>query len=73
MWYIALGEFNADAGMFSIRGQKNFWTEFMLWFLFCLATFFVLIHMLNMLIAVMTETITGNLEVEEETRLKEHL
>lgn len=71
MWYISIGELSADDDMFQYTDSN--WTTFILWLLFVAATFFVLIHMLNMLIAVMTETFTINNENKLETRLKEHL
>ena len=71
IWYLSIGELNADANLFEIT--DNTWTQFVLWLLFVAATFLILIHMLNMLIAVMTETFTVNNENEDETRLREHL
>lgn len=71
MWYISIGELSADDNMFDI--SDNIVTQIILWVLFVAATFLVLIHMLNMLIAVMTETFTVNNENKQETRLKEHL
>lgn len=71
MWYISIGELSADDNLFAITDST--WTQAILWALFVLATFLVLIHMLNMLIAVMTETFTVNNENEQATRLKEHL
>lgn len=71
MWYISIGELSADDNLFQIT--DSFWTQLILWVLFVAATFLVLIHMLNMLIAVMTETFTINNENKLETRLKEHL
>lgn len=62
MWYISIGELSADDNLFQITDSTL--TQFILWLLFVLATFLVLIHMLNMLIAVMTETFTVNNENE---------
>jgi len=71
MWYISIGELSADDALFD--KNKSTLTYLVLWLLFVTATFLVLIHMLNMLIAIMSETFTVNNESEQETRLKEHL
>ena len=71
MWLLSIGELGADDDNYS--KTTNAFTEMVLWILFFLATFLVLVHMLNMLIAVMTDTFTVNNESEQETKMKEHL
>ena len=60
IWYISIGELSADDNLFS--KTDSLITQIVLWVLFSLATFLILIHMLNMLIAVMTDTFTLNNE-----------
>ena len=44
-----------------------------LWILFALASFLLLLHLLNMLIAIMGETFAVNNEVKQVQQLKAHL
>ena len=45
----------------------------MLYFLFCLAAFIILIHLLNMLIAIMGNSFIERSEVAHSIRVKDHL
>lgn len=71
MYLICLGELSADAGYFALG--KNPTQEPALTFLFLLATFTIIIHMMNMLIAIMGQTQGANTAIAEQTRLRTRL
>ena len=66
---LSLGEFSADDyGMGDQKVQKIILT---IYFLF--ATFFFVIHLLNMLIAIMGEAFSSNNEIKYMQQTKNHL
>lgn len=69
MFYLLLGEVG-PSGNFD-KGKKT--QEFQLWFFFCIATFFFIIVMMNMLVAIMGEVFTKNYEIEEQNVLRTKL
>lgn len=70
MYLMALGEIQADGDFFA-KGKAT--QELLLWLLFLFATLTIILHLMNMLIAIMGETFSNNNLVEEENRLREHL
>ena len=44
-----------------------------LWFLFIVSSFILLIHLLNMLIAIMGETFAQNNEIKKKSQVRNHL
>ena len=70
IYLLSLGEIFADDSNFS-KGNKNQQTY--LWILFILATFVIIVTMMNMLIAIMGDTFVNNSEVAEQNTNKEHL
>lgn len=70
MWLLSLGEFKADDEYFS-QGKAS--QEVVLWLFFILATLLLLVHFLNMLIAIMSETLAKNNERGTEVKFREHL
>jgi hypothetical protein len=71
MYLLTLGEFVADDASF-YKG-KNPSQKVWLWIFFVLATVLLLVHFLNMLIAIMSETLAKNNERKIESTYKEHL
>ena len=69
MFYMLLGEVG-PSGNFD-KGKKT--QEVALWFLFCVATFFFIIVMMNMLVAIMGDTFVKNYEIEEQNILRTKL
>jgi len=63
-----LGE--SDTGGFSVGNSSQYW---ILVILFVGTTFFIMIHMLNMLIAVMGDTFSQRGEIATELNYKNHL
>jgi len=70
VFMMALGEIFADDDNFA-KGSSS--QELILWIIFLLATFTLIIHLMNMLIAIMGETFSKNNEVADENREREHL
>jgi len=62
IYLLCLGEIGADDANFSKGDQSQFYIG---WALFILATFIILVTMMNMLIAIMGTTFERNMEVEE--------
>jgi hypothetical protein len=60
IYLLALGDFNTDEYE---MGEKS---KPILWFLFIIASFLLLIHLLNMLIAIMGETFAQNNEIKKK-------
>jgi hypothetical protein len=69
MFYILLGEVGFSGAFES--GKKN--QAGALWVLFVIATFFFIIVMMNMLVAIMGETFVKNYEIEEQNVLRTKL
>jgi uncharacterized protein YhhL (DUF1145 family) len=69
VYLLSLGEFNLDD--YAIGNDP--YTTSLLWVLFLLSTFLLLIHLLNMLIAIMGETFTHNNEIKSMQQLKSRL
>ena len=69
MYYMLLGEVGYVEGF--ERGKKS--QETALWCLFIVASFFFIIIMINMLVAIMGETFTKNYEIEEQNVLRTKL
>jgi uncharacterized protein YhhL (DUF1145 family) len=69
VYLLALGEFNLD----DYTIGNDYFTTSLLWLLFILATFILLIHLLNMLIAIMGETFTDNNQVKHMQQHKSRL
>ena len=67
VYRLALGDFNLD--MYS-EGNDNYLVLIMFW---TFASFLLLIHLLNMLIAIMGETFSVNNEVKDVQMLRSHL
>ena len=61
MFYMLLGEVGPSGAFGAGKGSQ----ESYLWFLFVLATFFFIIVMMNMLVAIMGDTFVRNYEIEE--------
>lgn len=73
IYLMCLGEIGADDENFS-KGDPNHSVHFLFgWALFILATFIIIVTMMNMLIAIMGTTFEKNMEVEEENLAREHL
>ena len=69
VFLLALGEFNLED--YEIGG--NSYDYFALWLLFIAASFVLLIHLLNMLIAIMGESFAQNNEQKAVRRSQSHL
>jgi len=61
VYMLALGEFDDDAYEMGDGSQTT-----LLWFYFIICSFFLLIHLLNMLIAIMGETFGTNNELKKK-------
>ena len=70
IYLLSLGEIFADDANFE-KGTKS--QQPYLWCLFILATFVIIVTMMNMLIAIMGDTFVNNSEVAEQNTNKEHL
>ena len=68
VYLLALGEFNLEDYEYGNGGSFV-----VLWIMFALASFLLLLHLLNMLIAIMGETFAVNNEVKQMQQLKAHL
>ena len=68
VYLLALGEFDVE---YYEAGDGNY--TIILWIMFVLASFLLLIHLLNMLIAIMGETFAANNETKKMQQLKSHL
>jgi hypothetical protein len=68
VYMLALGEFDDDAYTIGDGSQTS-----LLWVFFIIASFFLLIHLLNMLIAIMGETFSENNQFKEKQKVKSHL
>ena len=68
IYLLALGEFNLDD--YKIGDGSDSW---LLHLLFVTATFFLLVHLLNMLIAIMGETFAKFNEVRHQQNVRNHL
>ena len=68
IWYLVLGQ--PDDSMYDLGKGSQFW---LLRVLFSFAAFFLIIHMLNMLIAIMGNTYSTRSEIASMTRIKDHL
>lgn len=68
VYLLALGEFGLDD--YELGGGATYG-----WFMvyFVLASFILLIHLLNMLIAIMGETFSNNNEIKHKTTIQSHL
>ena len=71
MYLLALGEFLADSATYN--AGKNPSQNIYLWIFFVIATLLLLVHFLNMLIAIMSETLSKNNARGKESTYKEHL
>lgn len=71
MYLLALGEFLADKTVFfaGTNPSQGLW----LWIFFFISTILILVHFLNMLIAIMSETLANDNERKTESTYKEHL
>ena len=70
IYLLSLGEIFADDDNFS-KGNKQ--QQGYLWVLFILATFVIIVTMMNMLIAIMGDTFVKSSEVAEQNTNREHL
>jgi len=68
MYLLALGEFGFDDFKKGDETQ-GVW----LWLYFVIASFVILVHLMNMLIAVMGETFSSNNEVKDRLKTQSHL
>jgi len=71
LWYVIdmfLG--NLSWNQFELGNKGN---KLMLYSVFCLSTFIIMIHLLNMLIAIMNNTFSENNEVADQLKYKDHL
>ena len=68
IWLLTLGEFNYDCFWL---GNAN--SSFYLIFVFCIATFMMIIHLLNMLIAIMGNTFENRNHIAHNIRTRDHL
>lgn len=68
IWYLVLGQ--PDDSMYDLGDGSQF---FLLRILFSCAAFFLIIHMLNMLIAIMGNTYSTRSVIASQTRMKDHL
>lgn len=66
-----MGEFGLDD--YAAGTDIYFYDFVILTILFCAASFMLLIHLLNMLIAIMGETFAANNETKDIKRIKSHL
>ena len=70
IYLMALGELGVDDNNFAMGAASQ---GPVLWLLFLLAAFTLCIHLLNMLIAIMSETFAKNSEAADQNRMREHL
>lgn len=70
MYLLALGELSADAFDYEKGEASEF---YWLWALFIIASFIVIIQLLNLLIALMGEPFAENSDVEQAKNSQEHL
>ena len=68
MYLLALGEFGFDDFELG-NGDQGKW----LWLYFEIASFVILVHLMNMLIAVMGETFSSNNEIKDRLKTQSHL
>ena len=68
VYLLALGEFNLDD--YELGDGTDY---FLLWIFFIGASFFLLIHLLNMLIAIMGETFGKFNEIKHQQTIRNHL
>lgn len=68
IWYLVLGQ--PDDSMYDLGEGSQF---IILRILFSFAAFFLIIHMLNMLIAIMGNTYATRSAIASQTRMKDHL
>ena len=77
IYLLALGEFNMDDYAYPLGedGAEAYasWQYSLMIFYFIAATFLFLIHLLNMLIAIMGETFAKNNEIQDQVMIKSHL
>ena len=68
IYLLGLGDFNTDDYE---MGDGS--SSFILWLFFIVSSFILLIHLLNMLIAIMGETFGQNNEIKKKTQIRNHL
>jgi hypothetical protein len=68
IYLLGLGDFNTDDYDMGDGSSSN-----ILWLFFILSSFILLIHLLNMLIAIMGETFGQNNEIKKKTQIRNHL
>ena len=75
IYLLALGEFNTDDYEYGTDGDSLVmkWQWAFINFYFISATFIFLIHLMNMLIAIMGETFGKNNEIQDQQMIKSHL
>lgn len=71
VYLLSLGEFGLDD--YALGTADNYWDFIVLTAMFIFATFFLLIHLLNMLIAIMGETFAIHNETKDIQQVKSHL
>jgi len=69
VYLLTLGEFSTD----DFENDGNRWERLILRAYFLIATFIFVIHMLNMLIAIMGEVFTENNEISSMQQTRSHL
>ena len=68
IYLLGLGDFNTDD-----YGMGDGSSGWILWLLFITSSFILLIHLLNMLIAIMGETFAQNNEIKKKAQIRNHL
>ena len=68
MYLLSLGEFNVED--YDLGGSTE---NLILWIMFYVASFLLVIHFLNMLIAIMGETFSQNHETKRIQQIQSHL
>ena len=68
IYLLGLGDFNTDD-----YGMGDGSSGWILWLLFITSSFILLIHLLNMLVAIMGETFAQNNEIKKKAQIRNHL
>lgn len=68
IYLLGLGDFNTDD--YEMGDGSSGW---ILWLFFVISSFLLLIHLLNMLIAIMGETFSQNNEIKKKAQIRNHL
>jgi hypothetical protein len=68
IYLLGLGDFSTDD--YELGDGSS---TMLLWFFFIISSFLLLIHLLNMLIAIMGETFAQNNEIKKKAQIRNHL